>query len=240
MKKTLLLISMALLYAFAFGQPAIGTENRTDPVLLQPYVMIFLPYSPQVVIAAMENYKHEKQNNKKRGAYSKNYQLFSETSLIRNNPNTDLLFEIGLKNADNENVSVVYLMLNSPTEEDYHPGKQIRFDMEHAKTYLDNLAVAIRTYALEQQIKRQTAELSKATTKQLGLIADGNKLDAKKADLLLNASSNSKRNVDRNKTLNQQIAENKLSQVKQELEIERQKADLKILMTVEKTNPKDA
>src|SRR5437762_842642 len=113
MKKTLLLISMALLCAFAFGQPAIGIENRTDPVLQQPYVMILLRYSPQVVIEAMENYKYEKQNNKERAANPKNYQPFRETSLIRNNPNTDLLFEIGLEYAGNKNVSVLCMMLDS-------------------------------------------------------------------------------------------------------------------------------
>jgi hypothetical protein len=239
MKKTLLLISMALLCAFAFGQPAIGIENRIDLVLQQPHVMIYLPYSPQVVIAAMENYKYEKKNTKELAADPKNYQPFTETSLIRNNPNADLLFEIGLKNAGNENVSVLYLMLDSPSVEDYHSGKQTRFDMEQAKAYLDNLAIAIRTYALGQQIERQTAELRKSNTKQLSLIADGNKLDAKKADLLLNPSGNSKRNVDRNKLLDQQIADNKSSQEIQELRIEKQKADLKMLMAAEKTT-KDA
>ena len=240
MKKTFLLTSMALLCAFAFGQPAIGIENRADPVLQQPYVMILLPYSPQVVIAAMENYKYEEQNNKEQAAYPRNYQPFRETSLIRNNPNTDLLFEIGLEYAGNKNGSVLYLMLNSASVEDNHSGKQTRFDMEQAKAYLDNLAIAIRTYALPQQITQQTAELIKANTKQLGLIADGNKLDAKKADLLLNPSSNSKRNVDRNKLLDQQIAENKSSQVMQELEIEKQKEDLRTLRAAEKANPKHA
>jgi hypothetical protein len=240
MKKTLFLICMVLLCAFAFGQPAIGTENRMDPVLQQPYVMIYLPYSPQVVIAAMENYKHENQNDKKGTAHPKNYEPFLKTSLIRNNPNTELRFEIGLKNAGNENISVVYLMLISPSVEGYYSSKLTRFDMEHAKAYLDNLAIAIRTFALDQQIKQQTAELSKANTKQLALIADGNRLDVKKADLLLNPSSNSKRNADRIKLLDQQIAENKSSQVMQEFEIEKQKADLRILMADEKTNPKDA
>jgi hypothetical protein len=240
MKKTLLLTSMALLFAFAFGQRAIGIENRMDPVLQQSHVMIFLPYSPNVVIAAMENYKDERQNSKERVAYPKNYQPFRETSLIRNNPDKDLIFEIGLKNAGNKNTSVVYLMLYSPSVEDHHSGKQTRFDMEQAKAYLDNLAIAIRGYALGQQIKRQTAELSKANAKQLRFIADGQKLDAKKADLLLSPSSNSRRNVDRSKLLDQQILKNKSSQAMQEWEIEKQNADLRILMAGEKTNPKDA
>jgi len=78
MKKTIVLTSMALLCAFAFGQPAIGTENRTDPVLHQPYVMILLPYSPQIVIAAMENYKYEKQNNKERALILKTINPFGK------------------------------------------------------------------------------------------------------------------------------------------------------------------
>lgn len=239
MKKTLLLSPMVFLFAFAFGQPAIGTENRVDPVLQQPYAMIFLPYSPKVVIAAMENYKYQDQNTM-RAASPKNYQPFRETSLIRNNPNTDLLFEIGLKNVGDRNISAVYLMLNSPSLEGYYSAKQTRFDMEQAKAYLDNLAIAIRTYALGEQIKLQAFELSKANAKQLALVADGYKLDAKKADLLRNPSSSDKRNVDRNKVLDQQIAENKTSQMTQELEIEKQKADLRTLMVAGKTNRDDA
>jgi len=240
MKKTLLLSPLAFLCAFAFGQPAIGTENRIDAVLQQPYAMISLPYSPQVVIAAMENYKYEQQNKKQRVANPQNYQSFKETSLIRNNPNTDLLFEIGLKNAGDKNISVVYLMLNSPNAEGYYSANQTRFDMEQAKTYLDNLAIAIQTYALDQQIKLQTSDLSKANAKHLALVADGYKLDAEKADLLRNPSSSNKRNVDRNKVLDQQIAENKSSQLMQELEIEKQKAGLKSLMAAGKTNRNDA
>ena len=76
----------------------------------------------------------------------------------------------------------VYLLLNSPSEEDYYSRKQTCLDMAQGKAYLDNLANAIRAYALDQQIKRQTAELRIANTEQLGLIADGNKLDGKKAD----------------------------------------------------------
>ena len=238
MKKTLLLSPMAFLCAFVFGQPAIGTESRIDPVLQQPYAMIFLPYSPQVVIAAMENYKYENQNKKQRVANPQNYQSFRETSLIRNNPNTDLLFQIGQKNSGNKNISAVYLMLNSPSE-GYYSAKQTCFDMEQAKAYLDNLAVAIQTYALDQQIKSQTSDLSKANAKQLVLVADGYKLDAKKADLLRNPSSSDKRNVDRNKVLDQQIAENKSSQLMQALEIEKQKEGLRTLMTAGKTKRDD-
>jgi hypothetical protein len=231
---------MAFLCVFAFGQPAIGTESRIDAILQQPYAMISLPYSPQVVIAAMENYKYEKQNKKQRLANTQNYQSFRETSLILNNPNTDLLFEIGLKNAGNKNISVVYLMLNSPSVEGYYSANQTRFDMEQAKAYLDNLAIAIQAFALDQQIKLQTSDLSKANAKHLALVADGDKLDAKKADLLRNPSSGGKRNVDRNKLLDRQIEENKSSQAMQELEIEKQKAGLRTLMADGKTNRNDA
>jgi hypothetical protein len=239
MKKTVLLIPMALLFAFALGQPAIGNENQIDPILQQPHAMIFLPYSPQVVIAAMENYKYEKQNKKEGVAYLNNYKPFLETSLVRNNPNSDLVFEIGLKYPGNQNISALYLMLNSRSVED-NSGKQKRFDMEHAKDYLDNLAIAIRIYALDQQIKLQTSELSKANTKQLGLVAEGYRLDAKKAGLLHEPPSNSRRSTDRSKLLDQQIAENKSTQLMQELEIEKRKADLRTLMAAGITNPKDA
>ena len=241
MKKTLLLTPMVLLFAFAFGQPAIGFESRIDPVLQQPYAMIFLPYSPKIVIAAMENYQGEKQSIKERMANPKNYQSFDETLLIRNNRDyADLIFQIGLRNPENTNASVVYLMLNSPIVDNNGVGKYRRFDMEQAKTFLDNLAIAIRTYALNEQIKLQTSEFSKANKKQQDLIAYGDKLDTKKADLLLKPLNNSRRNIKRNVLLDRQIAENKISQEVQKFEIEKQQADLRILMNSEKTNPKDA
>src|SRR5436190_19865511 len=97
LKKTLLLVSTVLLFVFVFGQPAVGVDTRFNGVPPQPYAMIFLPYSPQVVIEAMENYKNEKQKD------PKNYQPFKETSLIRNKSvDVDLIFEIGLKNSDNK------------------------------------------------------------------------------------------------------------------------------------------
>jgi hypothetical protein len=232
---------MVLLFAFAFGQPAIGNESRIDPVLQQPHAMIFLPYSPQIVIAAMENYQNEKQSIKERVANPKNYQSFQETSLIRNNRSgADLIFQIGLKSADNKNASVIYLMLNSPAVDNNGSGKDIRFDVEEAKAFLDNLAIAIRTYALNEQIKLQTSEFSKANKRQLDLIAYGNKLDAKKAGLLLKPLSNDKRNMRRNQLLDHQIAENKFSRDIQKLEVEKQLKDLKILMNTEKIKPNDA
>jgi hypothetical protein len=241
MKKTLLLTSMVLLFAFAFGQPAIGIESRINPVPQQPCAAIFLPYSPQIVIAAMGKYKDEKQSTKERRANPKNYQSFDETSLIRNNRDeADLIFQVGLKNSDNKNASAVYLMLNSPA---VGSGNDTRFDMEQAKTFLDNLAIAIRTYALNEQIKLQTYELSKANKKQQDLIAYGNKLDSKKAGLLLKPLSIDRRNMRRNQLLDRQIAENKFLQDVQKLEVEKQQTDLKILMNTmntEKTNPKDA
>jgi hypothetical protein len=241
MKKTLLLTPMVLLFAFAFGQPAIGTESRIDPVLQQPHAMIFLPYSPEIVIAAMENYRCEKQSIKERIAHPKNYQSFDETSLIRDNRDyADLIFQIGLKSAGNKNASVLYLMLNSPAVNDNGSGKGIRFDMEQAMTFLDNLAIAIRTYALDEQIKLQASEFSKANKKQLDLIAYGTKLDSKKEGLLLRPLSNDRRNMKRNQLLDRQIAENKFSQDVQKLEIEKQQTDLKILMNIQKTNHKDA
>lgn len=238
MKRTLLLTPMVLLFAFAFGQPAMGIESRINPVLQQPYAMIFLPYSPEIVIAAMENYKDEKQSSKERVANPKNYQSFDETSLIRNNREAaDLIFQIGLKSSINKNASAVYLMLNSPG---VGSGHDTRFDMEQAKTFLDNLAIAIRTYALTEQIKLQTYEFSKANKKQQDLIAYGNKLDSKKTGLLLKPLSNDRQNMKRNQLLDRQIAENKFLQDVQKLEIEKQQTDLKILMSTEKTNPKDA
>ena len=214
LKRTLVLVSTILLFVFVFGQPAVGVDTRFNGVPPQPCALIFLPYSPQIVIEAMENYKNEKQNNKSKDP--QNYQPFRETSLIRNKSiDVDLKFEIGLKNSENKNISVVYLLLNEENS------------MEDARAYLDNLAVAIQTYASNQQIKLQTSELGKANKKQADLVASGSNLDAKKAGFLRSPLSNSRRNDNRNKQIDRQIAENKTSQASQQLEIEKQRVDWK-------------
>lgn len=237
MKKLLFLFSMVFLCAFVFGQPAIGTDARFNQVLQQPYAMILLPYSPEVVLAAMKNYRNEEPSSKERKANPKIYQSFQETSLIRYNPNADLTFEIGLKNPNNKNISVLYLLLNSPTEENNYFGNQVHFDVEQAKAYLDNLAIAILTYAVNKQIELQTSELGKANKRQFDLVNHGSELANSKAALLLNPLTNNERNINRIAALDRQISENQSAQAIQALEIEKQKSDLKALMTDGKANP---
>ena len=50
-------------------------------------------------------------------------------------------------------------------------------NMQDAKDYLDNLAVAIKPYASDLQLKSQQKNLSEAQVKNKSLVAEGNKLE---------------------------------------------------------------
>jgi hypothetical protein len=62
-----------------------------------------------------------------------------------------MCFEIGAKDIQHPNESVVYLKLNSFNRDlnDQATNTPIRFDIQQAKDYLDNLAVAIQPYAAD-------------------------------------------------------------------------------------------
>ncbi len=98
--------------------------------------------------------------------------------MVRNNVHdADIRFGIGRKSEGNKNESVVYLMLNSTIETRGLLGNVNRtvnhFDLEEAKVYLDNLAVAICPYAADMQLKLQNKDLAKAEAKDRMLLSEG-------------------------------------------------------------------
>jgi len=177
MKRLFVATGFLFLSGFAIGQATDGTSEFQKIGTLQPAALIYLPYSPQVVQKSLANYLSE--NDERQQVNAKGYLLSYNTLIVRNNKNgADMHFVIGLKNDSSENESATYLKLNSFSNEEGSSGEAIRFDMQDAKDYLDNLAIAIRPYASNLQLKLQQKKLSDAQDKNRSLVAEGNKLEA--------------------------------------------------------------
>jgi hypothetical protein len=141
-----------------------------------------------------------------------------------------LIFSVGLKNIRDQNVSELYLMLNSPIKNVNNSREVNYFGMEQAITYLDNVTLAIRSYTHDKQIIQQTYVLGKIEVNQVRSENKGNKMNNRRTHMYdtvvnLNRSSNYK-----SKRLKRHIIENQAAQVTQKAEIERQQHDL-ILLT---------
>ena len=88
------------------------------------------------------------------------------------------------------NESAIYLKLNSISNDENSTGKAIQFDMGDAKDYLDNLAVAIKPYASDLQLKLQQKNLSDAQDKHTSLISEGNKLEEERKKIQVKIDEN--------------------------------------------------
>ena len=177
MKRVFVAIGFLFLFGFAIGQAQDGTAELQKTVTRIPAALIYLPYSPAVVKKALDNYLTETSD-------AKGYLLSSKTLIVKNNnTNADMRFVIGLKDEKNSNESVIYLKLRQGSNSEAGRQPAVQFDMQDAKDYLNNLAVAIKPYATEQQLQLQQKNLSAARDKSKSLIAEGDKLEDKRKKL---------------------------------------------------------
>lgn len=238
MKKLMMISGLLILSYFPFAQARDGTAELKLAGVGERAASIYLPYSTEVVMKALESYVSS--NIEKNGKDSSKFLLSKNTLLVKNNPGADMHFSIGPRGGNYPEQTVIYLKLNSELSNSYDPAnKQVLFSMAEAKEYLDNLAIAIQPFAKDLQIKLQTKNLADASAKKVELIETGDKLAQNGKQMekrLLNVKG--RRKVDR---LSRQITENRhqldrniVEQRNQDDEIERQKASLALLMSISK------
>jgi len=119
--------------------------------------------------------------------------ISSNTFIVKNNKSgADMHLVIGLKTQDSmtPNESAIYLKLNSISNDENSAGKAIQFDMKDAKDYLDNLAVAIKPYASDLQLKLQQKNLSDAQDKHTSLINEANNLEEERKKIQVKIDEN--------------------------------------------------
>ena len=205
MKKLFVVTGFLFLCGYAIGQAKDGTAELQSTASSQPAASIYLPYSPEVVKKALNNYLSQTSDREQKNA--KGYLLSSNTLIVKNNKSdADMHFVIGLKDPTNINESVVYLKLNSPSNYEQTVQSEIQFDMQDAKDYLDNLAIAIKPYARELQLELQQKNLADARNKNTSLIQEGDKLEQKRKNIQIKIGENE--NYKRDKGLARRKAKN--------------------------------
>jgi hypothetical protein len=235
MKKILMAMGLLLVSFCVLGQAKEGTipqvENAASTLNA---AQIFLPYSPEVVIAALNNFLLKKGKAEEQKATG--FLLSENTLLYKNNINaTDMHFFFGLKSPGNPNETMVYLGLESSFQDVSNNTVTNYFDMQQAKDFLDNLAIAIQPYAADLQLKLQTKSLLHAQAKGQAIANEGVKLNKQRLSMMEkiagnNASPKSERLIKRLAKNKQHIDNNEVSQAKQNTEIQKQKLAL-ILLT---------
>lgn len=236
MKQLIIVIGITLSSICSMGQARDGTIDLKQTEKAQPAALIYLPYAPEVVQLALSDYLSKTSNNHEDGNDS--FLLSENTLLVKNNTsNADMYFEIGVKDNQHLNESVVYLKLNSFGRDlnDQATFTPVHYDMQQAKDYLDNLAVAMEPYAVDLQIKLQKKNLAKAQKKSASLMQEGKDLEQKRQDLgQRNAYGRSYKNDLRlnKKTQATELAikDNLTAQVLQNKEVGMQQAALTLLM----------
>jgi len=205
MKKLFAVTGFLFLCGYAIAQAQDGTVELQSTASSQPAASIYLPYSPEVVKKALNNYLSQTSDREQKNA--KGYLLSSNTLIVKNNKSdADMHFVIGLKDPTNINESVVYLKLNSPSNYEQTVQSEIQFDMQDAKDYLDNLAIAIKPYARELQLELQQKNLADARNKNTSLIQEGDKLEQKRKNIQIKIGENE--NYKRDKGLARRKAKN--------------------------------
>jgi len=180
MKRTLLLLCMLFTAVLIVGQAKDGTVKFQR--MQQPAAIIELPYSPDIVRAAMNDYLSKK--GKTKGNDLKGFTTFRNTQLVQNDlANADLYFRVERKNNQENNNSTVSLLLTAPKEGNANVDNMHYLNMDQAKTFLNDLAPAIEAYNLEQQIKDQNDAVIKAESKYKRLTDDGTDLEKNRVSL---------------------------------------------------------
>jgi hypothetical protein len=234
MKKMLMAMGLFLVSICVLGQAQESTIPQIkNAASTMNAARIFLPYSPEVVIAALNDFllKQGKVQEKKATGF-----LLSENTLLAKNnvKAADMHFFLELKSSGNPNETTVYLGLESSVQDISNVLVVNYFDLQQAKDYLDNLAIAIEPYAADLQLKLQTKNLLHAQAKGQQLASEGIKLNQQRVNMMKKmggntASSNSERLTKQLAKNLRQIDNNKVSQANQNTEIQKQKLAIVLL-----------
>ena len=203
MKRTLLSFFLVVITIVAIGQAQEGTVEFQKSQ--QPAAVLEVPYSPDIVNAALGDFLSKKGRSK--ATDFKGFTTYRNTQQVATDSvNADLYFRVERKSRKEKEVTVLSLLLNAskaPADRNTH-----FMDMEQAKIFLNELVPTIEAYALELQIKEQNEAVAKAESKYKNLTNEGSDLEKRRENIV------------------KQIEDNKADQQKQMNEIENQKKKL--------------
>jgi hypothetical protein len=213
MKKIIISLSLILIVCLTYGQSHEGlVDYQKEP---QPAAVIELPYSQDIVTAAMNEYLSKK--GKSKGNDIKGFTTYRNTQPLDNgSTNADLYFKIERKSRKEKNITVISLLLTPKNDQSVGSSNVRYLTMEEAKNYLNALVPVIAAFDLEAQIKDQNDAVSKAEAKYKGLVKKGEDLEKKRENI------------------EEDIRGNKKDQQAQASEVENQKQRLAVLVSERK------
>jgi hypothetical protein len=213
MKKIYFSLSLLFICATVFSQAYDGSIKLQKK--MQPAAVIQLAYPTDVITAALKDFLSKKGRSK--GNDLKGFTTYRNTQQVgSDSANADLYFKIERKSRDEKGSSMVYLLLTTPDETSAASNALHYMNMEQAKSYLNELVPAIQAFDLELKIKEQNDLIIAAESKQKKLMGEGEDLEKKKTTII------------------QKIADNKLSQQAQDMEVQNQKQKLAALVNQRK------
>jgi hypothetical protein len=213
MKKIFFSINLFFLSAVALPQAQDGSIKFQKK--MQPAAVIELAYPADVITAALNDVLSKKGRSKVNDL--KGFTTYRNTQQLQgDSANADLYFKIERKSRSEKQLSVVYLLLTAPVETSAASANLHYLNMEQAKRYLNELLPAIEAYDLELKIKEQNKLIIAAEAKQKKITGEGEDLEKSRA------------------ALTQKIADNKLLQQSQDLEVQNQKQKLATLVSQRK------
>ena len=172
MKKVICFLSMSLAAITMFGQAQSGSVVHQK--VQHDAAVIELPYAPDMVNAALNDYLSKKGKSKVDDL--KGFTTYRNTQpLASDSVNADLYFKVERKSRKEKESTVVSLLLQSPVGNNA-TAKVHHLDMEEAKTYLNELMPAFVAYDLELSIKDQNKSLIDAESKLKGMQQDNEEL----------------------------------------------------------------
>lgn len=187
MKTILLAVCLICITNNLYAQAQSGTvrSKRSD----QPAAVIELPYNPDVVKGAMNDYLSKK--GKSKSTDLKGFTTFRNTqALTTADDNADLYFKMERKSRQEKEVTVLSLLLTEPEVTEVS-GKEVKYlNMEQAKSYLNGLVPAIEAYNLELKIKDQNQSVIKSESLYKTQLDNGKDLEEKRLDLEIKMREN--------------------------------------------------
>lgn len=215
MRKILLLISLLFVSIIMVGQAKEGSVKSNKQQ--QPAAVIELPYSPDIVSAAMNDYLSKKGRSK--GNDIRGFTTYRNTQPLQNDTaaNADLYIKVERKSSQEKGNSIISLLLTAPKDDQVTELDMHYFNMEQAKGFLNDLVPVIEAYNLEQQIKEQNEIVIKSESKYKNLLDDSTDLDKKRSGI------------------EKKLQENKQEQQIQVTDIANQKQKLAVLVSQRKS-----
>ena len=200
MKKVICFLSMSLIAVTMLGQAQNGSvvhqKVRHDAAVIE------LPYTPDMVNAALNDYLSKK--GKSKGEDIKGFTTYRNTQPVMDDSvNANLYFKVERKSRKEKDKAVVSLLLRTP-DENSTMQKVHHLDMEEAKTYLNELMPAFVAYDLELMINDQNKSLIDAETKLKDMQRDNDDLKNKIQDLQKDLENNSQKQQAQIEAINHQ------------------------------------